>query len=55
VIGVLSRPNDWTELCAAARQTVLDRFDLKGICLPAWLRIIGECVDRGKERAPQSP
>jgi len=40
VIQALAEPARFMAIRRAARQTVLDRYDLKRICLPAWLNLI---------------
>jgi glycosyltransferase involved in cell wall biosynthesis len=40
VIAAASQPAKYRHLRIAARKTVLDRFDLKRICLPRWLSFI---------------
>jgi glycosyltransferase involved in cell wall biosynthesis len=41
VIDVLARPQDYAAMRAAARRTVVERFDLASRCLPRWLEILG--------------
>lgn len=41
-IEVLAEPDRFATLGTAARQTIVDRFDLARNCLPAWLRQIDE-------------
>ena len=40
VIDALANPQKYAALRVAARKTVLDRYDLKKTCLPAWLELI---------------
>jgi glycosyltransferase involved in cell wall biosynthesis len=40
VVETLSAPGDFTEMRRAARATVVDRFDLRRICLPAQLDFV---------------
>ncbi len=40
VVEALARPADLFDLRLSARDTVLERFDLKRVCLPAWLKIV---------------
>jgi glycosyltransferase involved in cell wall biosynthesis len=40
VIEVLAEPARFAAIRYAARQTVIDRYDLRRICLPAWLQLI---------------
>ena len=42
VIDVLKEPRDFDELRQRARQTVVDRYDLQTVCLPAQLRWLEE-------------
>jgi glycosyltransferase involved in cell wall biosynthesis len=37
VIGALAQPERFRHLREAARRSVVERFDLKRVCLPAWL------------------
>jgi glycosyltransferase involved in cell wall biosynthesis len=37
VIAAASEPERYRHLRKAARKTIIDRFDLKRICLPRWL------------------
>ena len=41
VIETLANPDDTAALRAAARRTVVEGYDLKRLCLPAWRRLIG--------------
>jgi glycosyltransferase involved in cell wall biosynthesis len=40
VVTVLKKPDDWTELRANARQTVVNRYDLRTKCLPSQMELI---------------
>ena len=40
VIAAASEPEKYRHLRKAARRTIIDRFDLKKICLPRWLNFI---------------
>ena len=40
VIGVLENPEGFAHLGAAARQRVIERYDLKTRCLPELLKLI---------------
>jgi hypothetical protein len=40
VVAALSEPRRFVPLRQAARQTIIERYDLKTICLPAWLSLI---------------
>jgi glycosyltransferase involved in cell wall biosynthesis len=42
VSAVLDRPDDFRRLRERARQTVVERFDFKKVCLPAYLKLIGD-------------
>jgi glycosyltransferase involved in cell wall biosynthesis len=46
VISALASPKDYAALRIAARQTVLDRYDLTRKCLPAWLAMIDKTGGR---------
>lgn len=41
VTEALACPERFTLLRTAARRTVVEQFDLRRVCLPAWLRLIG--------------
>jgi glycosyltransferase involved in cell wall biosynthesis len=55
-VGVLSNslveaclhPEHFSALRTAARQTVLEHYDQKRICLPAWLKVIDELLSAGR-------
>jgi glycosyltransferase involved in cell wall biosynthesis len=51
VIDALEDPRAFASLRQNARQTVLDRYDLRTICLPAHLRLLNSLVPR-ERRAP---
>jgi glycosyltransferase involved in cell wall biosynthesis len=40
VISAASEPAKYGDLRKAARRTIIDRFDLKKICLPRWLSFV---------------
>lgn len=44
VCDVLANPGRYDGMRAAARQTVLERFDLESVCLPAYARLLEECA-----------
>lgn len=44
VSDVLAKPARYDAMRLAARQTVLERFDLRSVCLPAYARLLEECV-----------
>jgi glycosyltransferase involved in cell wall biosynthesis len=48
---VLNHPDRMTDVRRQARKTLVDRYDLKKICLPAQLRLLHE-VTRGSFRRP---
>jgi tetratricopeptide (TPR) repeat protein len=54
VIDALEDARSFASLRQNARQTIIDRFDLKSICLPAHLRLLNMLVARG-ERASLAP
>ena len=47
LIAACTRPADFEPLRRAARQTVVERFDLKTVCLPAWLRVVDDLLALG--------
>lgn len=44
VCDVLAHPERYDGMRAAARQTVLERFDLESVCLPAYARLLEKCA-----------
>jgi glycosyltransferase involved in cell wall biosynthesis len=44
--------NDFTHLRHAARKTVVERFDLKGVCLPAQLELVARLQGQGADARP---
>lgn len=42
VAGALGAPERFAPLCRAARETVRTRYDLRRVCLPAWLELMGD-------------
>ena len=42
VVQALESPGDFTAMRQQARQTIIDRYDLKRICLPQHLAVINE-------------
>jgi glycosyltransferase involved in cell wall biosynthesis len=40
VVSILERPDDHRPIRVAARQTIIDRYDLKTICLPQQLKLL---------------
>ncbi|AJE22079.1 glycosyltransferase [Azotobacter chroococcum] len=44
VCDVLAHPERYDGMRAVARQTVLERFDLGSVCLPAYARLLEECA-----------
>jgi glycosyltransferase involved in cell wall biosynthesis len=44
LIDACRHPERFTDLRAAARQTVVEQFDQRRICLPAWLKVIDELL-----------
>jgi glycosyltransferase involved in cell wall biosynthesis len=47
LIGVLERPEGTASLRRAARDTILERYDLQSRCLPKWLDIIDRVAGGG--------
>lgn len=41
VIDVLAHPRDYAAMRAAARRTIVENYDLKSLCLPRWLQLLG--------------
>ena len=50
VIAALEAPEDFAALRRNARQTVIEKYDLKRICLPGQLRLIGEAASAAAPR-----
>ncbi len=46
VCEVLAHPERYATLRQQARQTVIERFDLARVSLPAYARLLDECMDR---------
>jgi glycosyltransferase involved in cell wall biosynthesis len=46
-IEALAEPGRHQELREAARRTIVERFDLATVCLPAWLKSVREIAGRG--------
>jgi glycosyltransferase involved in cell wall biosynthesis len=40
VVDVLAHPDDYRSLREAGRRTIVERFDLQRVCLPAWLALL---------------
>ena len=56
VVDALANPSRYRAVREAARRTVVERYDLRRVCLPAWLRLLGDVA--GRQVAPnaaQSP
>jgi glycosyltransferase involved in cell wall biosynthesis len=47
-IEALARRDKYARLQAAARQTIVERYDLRRICLPRWLKFV-DSVARNPE------
>jgi glycosyltransferase involved in cell wall biosynthesis len=45
-IAALAEPQTYQPLRFAARQTILERYDLAQVCLPAWLKLIAQIANR---------
>jgi len=45
IAEILAEPTAYDSLRLAARQTILDRYDLKTKCLPEWLALIDRVAD----------
>lgn len=45
VVEALANPKAYREMRRAARRTVVERYDLASICLPAHLRLIGDVAE----------
>jgi len=43
VCDVLSNPGHYEAMRIAGRQTIIDRFDLRSVCLPAYSRLLSAC------------
>jgi len=54
VVEALEDPRSFASLGQNARQTVLDRYDLRSICLPAHLRLLNMLVPREQRISLQS-
>ena len=54
VIDGLARPEQYAPLRAAARQTAIERYDLRSICLPQHIALIQRLADPSWGRAPRA-
>lgn len=45
VCEVLANPERYEAIRKNARQTILERFDLKTVCLPAYKKLLNDCLD----------
>lgn len=45
VIAGLAKPGGWQAMRQAARQTIVERYDLQRICLPGQLRLVERAMD----------
>ncbi|MBF0333437.1 MAG: tetratricopeptide repeat protein, partial [Alphaproteobacteria bacterium] len=52
---VLGHPNRMAELRARARQTVIERYDLRRVCLPRHLALIDDLLNRRTPRIEGAP
>ncbi len=41
-VDALANPDRYRPMRDAARQTVIERYDLRRVCLPAWLKLLGD-------------
>jgi hypothetical protein len=50
-IDVLSRPSEYGKPREAARRTIVERYDLYGVCLPQWLDFVRRVTvsDKGSD------
>ncbi len=46
-IAALAEPEKFKPLRAAARQTIVERFDLKRVCLPKWVSFVDAVAKQG--------
>ena len=44
VVDVVARPRDYAQMRAAGRATVVGSYDVRDVCLAAWLRLIEEVM-----------
>ena len=51
VVDALANPEAYRAMRAAARQTVMERYDLRRVCLPAWMRLLEDVGGTGIENA----
>ena len=49
VCEALAHPEDEEQIRVNARRTVIERYDLKTVCLPAYLRLMRRLAGRGKK------
>ena len=43
VVDALTHPNRYQPVREAGRRTVIERFDMRTVCLPAWLALLDQC------------
>jgi glycosyltransferase involved in cell wall biosynthesis len=48
VVDALEHPDKYRALREAGRRTVIDRFDARGVCVPAWLALLNRYVAPGQ-------
>lgn len=51
-LEALAHPERDEPIRAAARRTMVERYDLKTVCLPAYLRLMRRLAGRGKKSSP---
>jgi glycosyltransferase involved in cell wall biosynthesis len=47
VVDALAQPDKYRALRTAGRQTVVERFDARTVCVPAWLALLDRCQQHG--------
>jgi len=55
VVAGLAEPERFADLRARARQTIVERYDLKRICLPAQTTLIAQIAGQGGQPGPAAP
>jgi glycosyltransferase involved in cell wall biosynthesis len=48
VVDALSHPDRYQQLRSAGRRTVIEQFDARSVCVPAWLALFDRCCMAGQ-------
>jgi hypothetical protein len=53
-VDALAHPDHYRKLREAGRRTIIERFDLRRVCLPAWLVLLDRSIGAGGLPVPAS-